>query len=318
MRHVLSLMLIALLAAPCVAASEPKPSLQQELANLKIPPAWLDDIPVNWDVNRPWKEGRLEVRRLLALKGENLRKAIKITWLYYKKNDIGDGHELPMYLFLGQEYAWAVVEYEKYVEKNRGRGGTHAYSALASLYMHFGEYDKARATLEAAMNDLPKDPWRISNMANVHSHLGDYYREIGNIEKAREHYQQAIKLYPTSNQPWGRHLLKRQADRVQAQLDLLTMQSLANVRLKDGVYKGASLGYNQEKDVVVTLTVRNGKMAKIDVDHDEKIDLDAAVIVPRRIIEQQGLQVDAITGATITSQAIIDATLQAVRKAGAK
>ena len=37
-----------------------------------------------------------------------------------------------------------------------------------------------------------------------------------------------------------------------------------------------------------------------------------------RIIAGQSVRVDAVTGATITSQAIMDAALQALRQAGAK
>jgi len=291
-----------------------KPSLKRELAALKVPPPWLEKVQVHWDTAKPWQDARLEVRRLLAEKGDKAKEGVKLTWLYFKKGDIGDGHELPMYLFLSGNYAWATVEYEKRIQSGKGK----EYLNLAACYMHFGEYPKAKAMLERALKDLPEDPWRINALANVHNGLGDLHRDMGDLDKAREHYREAIRLYPTSNQPYGRHVLKRQAAKVQNKLDLLTMQSLATIKLEDGTYKGTSLGFNDQREIVVTLTVKDGKIARMDVDHGEKIELDATVLIPKRIIAKQSLQVDAITGATITSQAIIDAALQAVRQAGAR
>ncbi len=52
------------------------------------------------------------------------------------------------------------------------------------------------------------------------------------------------------------------------------------------------------------------------VKHEEKIDLNATRIVPQRIIEKQSVQVDAVTGATVTSQAIVEGAFQALKQAG--
>jgi len=42
------------------------------------------------------------------------------------------------------------------------------------------------------------------------------------------------------------------------------------------------------------------------------------VIIPKRIIDKQSLQVDGVTGATVTKDAIVAGTLQALRQAGLK
>jgi uncharacterized protein with FMN-binding domain len=52
--------------------------------------------------------------------------------------------------------------------------------------------------------------------------------------------------------------------------------------------------------------------------HKEKIELNATKIIPRQIIARQSLKVDAVTGATVTSQAIVDGTFDALKKAGLK
>ena len=316
------LILAVSVAAPCAAepaaAPAPRPSLKQALAELKVPPAWFATTTVSWDTARPWKEARLEVRRLLAGDAVGAREGVKLTWLYAQKSDIGDGHELSLYLFLSGNTAWALQEYERHLKAVAGKGATHAYLAAASCYAHFGEHDKALERLTSALLDLPPKPWRISSLATVHDHLGDLYAKRGDAVKAREHYAEAIRLYPTSDQPWGRHLLPRRAAKVQTKLDLLAMQSLQAAQLKDGTYTGRSLGYADDKELEVTVTVAGGRIADVKVRHEEKIDLNAAELIPQRIVARQSLQVDAVTGATVTSQAVVDGAFQALKQAGLK
>lgn len=292
-----------------------KPSLDKALAQLKVPPDWFKSVKVNYDLNQPWKEARIEVRRLLALGGEKSREGVKLTYLYVQKQDIGDGHEYPMYLFMSGEYAWAVQEYRQHL-RSKPKGYTHEYLSLASCYRHFGEYDKALEVLDLAMQRRPDPPWRIARTADIHDHLGDTYAEMGDFDRAQQHYQQAIELYPTSKQPHGRHLLRRRAAKVQSKLDLLAHQSIESGQLRDGTYKGRSLGYS--KDIVVTVKIKKGRITDIQVKHQEKIDLNATSIIPQRIIEKQSLKVDGITGATVTCQSIVEGTFRALRKAGFK
>jgi uncharacterized protein with FMN-binding domain len=309
-----------LLAAPpheaASAGASPSPSLQQELTGLKVPPDWIAVTPIAWDINKPWKDARLEIRRLLALEDASVRQGVKLTWLYAQKGDIGDGHELPMYLFMSGNYAWAALEYPKHLKKARGTGATHAYRCYASCLAHFGESTQALHVLDEAMNDLPARPWRIANTASLHDHYGDLYGKMGDLAKARQHYTEAMRLYPTSDQPYGRHLLPRNVAKVRTKLDLLDLQSLATTRLRDGAYTGKALGYSDKKDLEVTVTIRAGKISDVRVEHEEKIDLNATKIVPRRMVEKQSVQVDGVTGATITSQAIVQGAFQALKQAG--
>lgn len=294
-----------------------KPSLKEAMGQLKVPPEWMDSTAVAWDLNRPWQEARLEIRRLLAMDEAHIRQGVKLTWLYAKKGDIGDGHELPMYLFMSGNYAWAIREYPGYLQKAKEQGPTHAYLCYASCLAHFGEYEQALALLDRAMKDLPPKPWTISNMANVHNAYGDLYAQMGQVEKAKQHYAEAVRLYPTSDQPYGRHLLHRYAAKVQTKLDLLTMQALQEAKLRDGVYVGKSLGYG-DTNMEVAVTITGGKIADLQLKHQEKIELNATKLIPRQIIARQSLKVDAVTGATVTSQAIVDGAFEALKKAGLK
>jgi uncharacterized protein with FMN-binding domain len=101
---------------------------------------------------------------------------------------------------------------------------------------------------------------------------------------------------------------------VQAKLELLEHATLDLTQIDDGTYAGTSLGYCG--DVEATVTMRGGKIAGIEIDHREDIDQGATVLIPRRIMAAQSLAVDAITGATATTNAVVGATFLALKQAG--
>ncbi|HPM79997.1 MAG TPA: FMN-binding protein [Candidatus Anammoximicrobium sp.] len=290
-------------------------SLDELLAKLVIPPPWLEEVTTQYDTSKPWKEARLEIRRLLGFgRAETHREAIKLTWIYLQKNDIGDGHEYPMYTFLGGEPVWSIRAHEEYLAKPHAETPIHAHLSLASLYAQYGEFNKAKATLDVAMNGLPPPPWDVMRKADVLDALGDLYVAWGKSEEAKRCYAEAAALYPTAKPPYGGHLLPRRAAQVQSKLDLMAFQSLATATLRDGQYQDKSLGYAGE--IHVTLVVQGGKIADIRLKHEEKIDQNASVLIPQRIIEAQSLQVDGISGATVTKDAIVHGVYQCLKKAG--
>jgi len=288
--------------------------LARALEQVKIPPDWFAEVKVNYDIGKPWKDARLHIRKLLS-ETKN-RQAIRLTYNYLVERKVQkDTHEYPMYLYLGGEYAWAT---RVYIERLRAKpkGHTFEYKALASLYIRYGEHQKAIQTLEIALERLPDPPWRINNMAQIYDALGDVYADMGEVEKAKKHYREAIRLFPTSRQPYGRHLLHRHVAKTKAKLDLLTRKNLDLSQLKDGVHRGQSLGYGKPVHAIVTL--RGGRIVHIRLRHQEKIEQGATKIIPKQIIERQSLEVDAITGATVTVQAIVEATYRALQNAGLK
>ena len=303
--------------SPASAPPAERPTLADLLAKLQVPPPWLAGIQTQWDTAKPWKDARLEVRRLLGFgRVETHREALKITWVYLQKNDIGDGHEVPMYTFLGGEPVWSVRAHEEYLAKPHENSPTHAYLTLASLYTQFGEFEKAKATLDVAMKDIPGPPWQIMRQADVLDGLGDVYAAWGKLDEAKHCYAQSAVLYPTAKPPYGGHLLPRRAVRVQSKLDLLTFRSLESATLRDGQYQAQTVGYAGDMDVAVT--IRQGKLADIRLKHEEKIDQNACVLIPQRIIAAQSLQVDGVSGATVTKEAIVDGVYQCLKKAGLK
>jgi uncharacterized protein with FMN-binding domain len=292
--------------------ADPKPDLAADLKALRIPPAWLGDVTWDYDTSQPWKNARLHIRQLLDQ--HKNREAIKLTYDYIvvRKAAPGD-HEYPLYLFLGGEYAWALRIYEDRMKNDPEREGI-AYMNLAAIYRHYGEFADAERVLKEGLKHPPKAPWDVPNAAKIHDRLGDLYAQTGKKADALREYEEAMRLYPTSKQPWGRQNLPMQVQKIQTKVDLLQRGNGDFGPLRDGVYRGRSIGYS--KDVRAILNVRDGKVSHIKVEHQEHIEQHATETIPQAIVAKQSLQVDAVTAATITSQAIVDATYQAAKRAG--
>jgi uncharacterized protein with FMN-binding domain len=297
---------------------DPKGKLEYKLKQLQVPPTWLADVTSAWDVeNKPWKEGRIEIRRLLG-KGDDAsrREGIKLTWDYLIKEDIGNAHEYGMYLFLGNEPIWAVHVYREWVART-----DHDYppffgvKALASLYADLGLFEDAETLLEKGIAMRPpKAEWVEMRQAEFHDAFGDLYSKWGKLDKAKASYKEAVRMYPLGKPPYGRHLLPRRAKKIEGKLRVLSLASFKGTTLNDGSYRETALGYSG--DIKLTVKIDGGRIADIQAEHQEKIDQNACVIIPKRIIEKQSLQVDGISGATVTKDALMSGTLRALQQAG--
>ena len=85
--------------------------------------------------------------------------------------------------------------------------------------------------------------------------------------------------------------------------------------MKDGVYTGSGMGYNDS--ITVRVTVQDGKIANIeivDADDDEPYFTNAQAVIAR-MLSKQTTQVDAVTGATYSSKGIMAAVSDALQKA---
>ncbi|EFM38117.1 FMN-binding domain protein, partial [[Eubacterium] yurii subsp. margaretiae ATCC 43715] len=91
-------------------------------------------------------------------------------------------------------------------------------------------------------------------------------------------------------------------------------QTTQDKKYKDGKYTGKARGY--KSDIEVEVEIKDNKIIKIDVKQQEDpIYWNVAKTVVDRIIEKQTAQVDASTGATISSKAIMYAVEEALEKA---
>lgn len=78
------------------------------------------------------------------------------------------------------------------------------------------------------------------------------------------------------------------------------------------MFTASSLGY--EDQVEVSVTIRSGRIETVSVvKHREKQFYSSISDTPPRIVAKQGIKnVDTVSGATITSEAIINATVKAL------
>lgn len=84
-------------------------------------------------------------------------------------------------------------------------------------------------------------------------------------------------------------------------------------------YTATAAGYGGDVTVEVALT-DDGKIGSIDVDAPKEtpeIGGTAAPKIAEAIVSKQSLTVDTVTGATVTSNAVIKATEEALKKGGA-
>lgn len=89
---------------------------------------------------------------------------------------------------------------------------------------------------------------------------------------------------------------------------------IPHAKLKDGTYNGTAA--NGPVRVKAKVTINDQKIAGIDlIEHRTWKGGAAEGIIPNRIIDKQSTRVDAVSGATLSSVAIMNAVEDAVKKA---
>ena len=84
----------------------------------------------------------------------------------------------------------------------------------------------------------------------------------------------------------------------------------------DGIYTQTAEGKNGNFDV--TVTIEDGSIASVEIgDNEETADKGGVAIeeLPDEIVEAQSYDVDAVSGATVTSEAIEDAVARCLEEA---
>ncbi len=156
---------------------------------------------------------------------------------------------------------------------------------------------------------LAPDPYGDLILPEVFLRIGDAERAAGDTGAASAAYRAtesaAGRLPATASSSF-----RAPGSAARAALRLLAARGLDFGRVADGTYTGQAFGYNAP--VGVRMTFRGGKCTALHVtDLGDKRPLDAYRLVPERILGRQGLEVDAVTGATVTSRAVVSAATEA-------
>ena len=210
-------------------------------------------------------------------------------------------------------------------------GGRKVY--LAECYWHLGNMKMAQGVLRkaGAGSDRTRNATIIrlcAEMGNLKVALmlaerkakngmadiayisaGNACRRAGQFKKAAQYYEKALAVKK------GGRDIKRNKKRAKAALEAMKVCQGSDIkRLSDGTYKGSSRGFRD--DVTVEVKVKKGRIVSFRVlRHKEDQTLSAITDIPERIIKKQGIVgVDAVSGATITSDAILNACAKALSK----
>lgn len=84
----------------------------------------------------------------------------------------------------------------------------------------------------------------------------------------------------------------------------------------DGIYEGSAYGFGDL--ITVSVTLKNGKMTDISVisaDGEDKPYYTQSLTVLDKMLSTQSTEVDTVSGATLTSEGIIEAVADALGKA---
>ncbi len=174
----------------------------------------------------------------------------------------------------------------------------------AKLLGDMGETDKA---IQMAMEDEDSQGYTLLV-------AGDACRQVGRYDDALKYYQRVLAIQVPAQNPPGRLLKNR--NRADANVAAIKSFELSDPsRVPNGTYKSSSQGY--EGPVEVAVAVKAGKIESVNItQHREKQFYSAMTDTPRKIVSKQSVKgVDATSNATITSEAIINATAKALAAA---
>ena len=138
---------------------------------------------------------------------------------------------------------------------------------------------------------------------------GDACRLVGRFDEAIEFYQKVLQAGKARNENYQ----KIHAGRARDSIDAIRLFDKADVsKVADGSYRASSTGYAGAVEIEVR--VSSGKIEGLRVTkHREKQFYAALTDTPKQILDKQSVKgIDATSRATITSQAIVNATAKAL------
>lgn len=141
-------------------------------------------------------------------------------------------------------------------------------------------------------------------------YAGDACRVAGRLDDAERYYRRAIAGIPKAEA--NKLHRKRDKARAEASIAAIRFYTLDPKNVRDGKYSASSIGY--EAPVHVEVVVAGGRIESVKVTrHREKQYYSSLTDTPRKILARQGVSgIDATSSATITSEAIINATAKAL------
>jgi uncharacterized protein with FMN-binding domain len=173
------------------------------------------------------------------------------------------------------------------------------HGAIIKLWAEMGDLDRALAMAERTARVGCPD---IGYLA-----AGDACRLTGRYKQALDYYQKVLAATQ------GFDDIKQNKARAQASMEAIRAAEGTDLaRIRDGIYTATSIAYAGPLEVEVVVQARRIVSVKV-TKHQEKQYYSAFTDTPARIVEMQGIRgVDAVTSATITSEAVLNAAAKAL------
>ncbi|MBI4663203.1 MAG: FMN-binding protein [Verrucomicrobia bacterium] len=298
--------------------------------------SWPEPTPIIWNYTRNvdhylwdivnsnpkrYRSGVRFVHHLLVLNQMNESVSVRAM------NELGR-----MYFEFFRDYARAAFWWRQAkVDRNPKFAETPSAARLAECYYRLGD----RAGTVELLDRLPLTPAVIKAWGDLketdkalrlcdeglkrgflpsQTYLlaGDACRASRDFSRATEFYRRVLALAPTGS-PAQVEQIKRDQDRARDTIEVIRLFDALDVRrIPDGTYAGKSLGYSG--NVEVEALVKAGRIDNLKVTHHSDRQYYHAIEESiRRILEKQTVNgVDAISGATVTSEAVIRASAKAL------
>jgi uncharacterized protein with FMN-binding domain len=171
--------------------------------------------------------------------------------------------------------------------------------SIIKLWAEMGEFDRAMKLVPQVAEDGRDD---VAYLA-----AGDACRLFGKYQEAITWYQRALRAQSKGGD------VKRNLERARASIDAVKVfDSLDLSKIADGAYRASSVAFTGPLEVEVT--IRSARIENVRVTrHTEKQFYASIKDTTAQIISKQSVKgIDATSGATITSEAIINATAKAL------
>jgi uncharacterized protein with FMN-binding domain len=275
-----------------------------------------------WDIINPnprrWQSGVRLIHHLLAMHKDDDRLRERATRALGEKYFIffqdyaraafwwqqaGVGYGDPESVYLAECY-WRLgneaMARELLLDPDKPRSGV-IRAGMIKLWGDMGQLNKALKLTELYLR----------RGGDAHTALlmaGDACRTAGRFTDALKFYERAL-----STPDPGQGRAQRNIDRARANVEAIRLFELTDVsKTRDGAHRASAPAY--EGPLTVEVAVKDGRIEKVAVaQHTEKQFYSALTDMPAQIIAKQGVKgIDATSRATITAEAIINATAKAL------
>jgi uncharacterized protein with FMN-binding domain len=180
------------------------------------------------------------------------------------------------------------------------------------LIMLCGELGDAKTAMQWG-EDMARNSQQPVFTAMIYLAVGDACRQVGDVPNTLAYYGKVLAVATDKGAANQAAAIKRFQGFAQTRLDATKLiDGLDLNKIPDGTYKDTSIGY--VGPIEVTLTVKDHHIQSVMVsNHKENRAYSSITEVPQSIMLKQSLKgVDMVSGATITSAAIINASAKAL------